>query len=517
VARIKQFSSLDNLIKGNRSSDKPVKPNENLNGSTALAMVLKEERSKRNIVKNVLLSTSLGERVDYFDYDENDKTVPSEISKIIDDLNMIFGVYSDKPNTKENSRVVKVGDQSKTKEFKGIVNFRITRESSEGRKQTPTKVQEKGTTDVFNMVLDKNKRYNKKQDMYNDPDLMKKLRKTFSERGNHVDKIDDWINTYFSQQDIFFKMKKYQPSNWSPFEYHGQDFVKFWSDFIKKTKTQSGQPVGNYTTWNPSDIWAVYDKKKVNDAIDEEFKKDQGDPKLSKVNNFLIDLMSKAKLVGISLKKIDDPKGGHIELMNIDIKSMRLARVIELKASEIDLQLDNIVKDEKVTTYIKFAKTHTMNINLNDKKKPGNLSFNTQISGSAAQGGQAPVKLVENLLNKNNQTNKFVNDWNTYPIDADSFWDQEKMWKDKYEILKSKSGNSSWPKWEGPKGFYEYITDFYKKEKPQLAITKLMQITFFYDAYKNYPKKQDFADFCINLLHLGMKVGDRFAPHAKIS
>ena len=90
------------------------------------------------------------------------------------------------------------------------------------------------------------------------------------------------------------------------------------------------------------------------------------------------------------------------------------------------------------------------------------------------------------------------------------------MWKDKYEFLRLKV-NSSWPKWEGPKGFCEYITNFYKKEKPQLAITKLMQITFFYAAYKIYPEKQDFADFCINLLHLGMKVGDRFAPHAKIS
>tara|TARA_B100000508_G_scaffold88788_1_gene69141 strand:- start:1361 stop:2908 length:1548 start_codon:yes stop_codon:yes gene_type:complete len=515
VAHIKG-KSLDNLIKDNRFSDKPLKPDDKINGSSALGKVLEQEIIKRKIGDKVTLSRSAMDKVEYIDYYETDEAnLKKKIQEIINDLEMIFGKYDDQVNKKENSRVVRVGEK-KSGAPKGVVNFRITRESSDGRKQTPTKVQEKGTTDVFNMVLDENKRYDSKQDMYKDPKLMKKLRKTFSERGNHVDKIDDWINTYFSQQDIFFQMKKYQPSNWSPFEYHGQDFVKFWSDFIKKTKTQSGQPVGNYTTWNPSDIWAVYDKKKVNDAIDEEFKKDQGDPKLSKVNNFLIDLMSKAKLVGISLKKIDDPKGGHIELMNIDTKSMRLARVIELKASEIDLQLDNIVKAEKVTTYIKFAKTHTMNINLNDKKKPGNLSFNTQISGSAAQGGQAPVKLVENLLNKNIQKDEFVNDWKNYPIDADSFWDQEKMWKHKYEILKSK-GNSSWPKWEGRTGFYNYITNFYKIGKPQLAITKLMQITFFYDAYKNYPKKQDFADFCINLLHLGMKVGDRFAPHAKIS
>ena len=521
MARIKQFDSLATLIKGNRSDNNPVKPNEKVNGSTALRKVLQEEVVKKKIDDKVTLSPSEGLRVEYFDYDEADETnLKKKIEEIIDDLNMIFGVYSDKPNAKENSRVVRVGNERKSNEFKGVVNFRIQRASSSGRKQTPTQYQEKGTTDVFNNVLERNKRYTSIADMRKDSTLMKDIRNTFSGKtakknvGNHTDKVDDWMNTFFNQQDLFF-MQKYAPSKWSKFEYHGQDWVTFWSNFIKKVKTQDGKPVGNYTTWNPSDIWAVYDKKKVNDAIDEKFKKDQGDPKLSKVNNFLIKLMKESKLVGISLKKIEGT-GAHLEEMNINLKTMKLAEVIELKASEIDLQLDNIVNAEKVTTYIKFANTHTMNINLNDKKKPGNLSFNTQISGSAAQGGQAPVKLVENLLNKNIQKDEFVNDWKNYPIDADSFWDQEKMWKHKYEILKSK-GNSSWPKWEGRTGFYNYITNFYKIGKPQLAITKLMQITFFYDAYKNYPKKQDFADFCINLLHLGMKVGDRFAPHAKIS
>ena len=62
-----------------------------------------------------------------------------------------------------------------------------------------------------------------------------------------------------------------------------------------------------------------------------------------------------------------------------------------------------------------------------------------------------------------------------------------------------------------------YINDFNKDKKPQLAITKLMQIDFYYDALNNYTSTQDYADFWIALLHLGMKVGERFAPHAKIS
>ena len=393
------------------------------------------------------------------------------------------------------------------------VNFKEKKDPKESRKQTPTKIQEKGTTDVFNRVLRENERYVSIADMRKDGKLMSQLRETFTKE--HADKIDDWMNTYWNQQDLFF-MKKYAPSKWSTFEYHKQDFVHFFSKFIKKVKTNTGEKVGDYTTWNPSDIWAVYDKDKVNTAIDDAFKEDEGDPKLSKLNNLLINLMSDSKLVGISLKKIEGT-GAHMEEMNISPKTMKLAEVIELKMKDIDLELDNIVQQEKVTTYIKFAQTHTMNINLGDKKKFGNLSFNTQIKGTAAQGGQAPVKHVEKLLHAKGNSTEFKNDHGKYPHDAGKYSKQRADWRKKYEFVKTKSKSTSWESWDD---FDEYITDFYeakKKPQPQLAVTKLMQIDFFYDALKNYSTDKDLADFFIALLHLGMKVGDRFAPHAKIS
>ena len=400
------------------------------------------------------------------------------------------------------------------------INFKERKDPKESRKQTPTQYQEKGTTDVFNNVLDRNKRYKSIKDMRKDADLMKDLRDTFSGKtarknvGDHTDKIDDWMNTFFNQQDLFF-MQKYAPSKWSKFEYHKKDWVTFWSDFIKKVKTKEGKPVGDYTTWNPSDIWAVYDKKGVNDAIDAAFKADKGDPKLSKVNNLLINLMNDSKLVGISLKKIEG-SGAHLEEMNINSKTMQLAEVLELKMSDIELQLDNIVQQEKVTTYIKYAGTHTMNINLGDKKKFGNLSFNTQVKGTAAQGGQAPVKLVEKLLIAQGSSKSFSNDHTKYPHDINEYEDHLDRWEKEYKFVKSKTKNSSWPDWDE---FNTYLSDFYlaKKPMPQLAVSKLMQVSFYYDALKNYSSAQDYADFWIALLHLGMKVGDRFAPHAKIS
>ena len=388
------------------------------------------------------------------------------------------------------------------------VNFKERKDPDESRKQTPTKIQEKGTTDVFNRVLKENKRYSDIPDMRKDGTLMRTLRDTFTKQ--HEDKIDDWMNTYFNQQDLFF-MQKYSPSGWSPFEYHKQDFVHFFQDFIKKVKTNEGKPVGDYTTWNPSDIWAVKNKKTVNDAIDKAFKLDKKDPKLSKLNNLLIRLMKDKELVGISLKKIEGT-GAHMEEMNMDAESKRLTEVLELKMSDIELQLDNIVQQEKVTTYIKFAQTHTMNINLGDKKKFGNLSFNTQIKGTAAQGGQAPVKLVEKLLTAQGSSKEFSNNHSNYPHEIDK--KNEKAWEKKYNYVKKQTKNTSWPDWEE---FKEYINDFKKDKKPQLAVSKLMQIDFYYDALNNYSSAQDYADFWIALLHLGMKVGDRFAPHAKIS
>ena len=395
------------------------------------------------------------------------------------------------------------------------VNFKEKKDPKESRDNTPTDMQEKGTTDVFNRVLDKDKRYTSVQDMKDDGDLMKELRKTFTSKGRkHEEKISGWMDTYFNQQDLFF-LKEFAPSNWSPFEYHGQDFVHFFQDFIKKVKTNEGKPVGKYTTWNPSDIWAVYNKTAVNKAIDEAFKVDKDDPKLSKVNNLLINLLDNAQLVGISLKKIEG-SSPHMEIMNTNAKTMKLAEVIELKISNIDFKIDNIVKQELVTTYIVFAGTHKMNINLNDKKRFGNLTFNTQVTGTAAQGGQAPTELVQKLLHAKGSSTEFKNDHSDkrHPKNADDFWDGAEGWKKKYEYVKTKTNSSSWPSWED---FKQYITDFYRDKKPQLAVSKLMQINFYYDALHNYSSAKDSADFWIALLHLGMKVGDRFAPHAKIS
>ena len=456
---------------------------------------------------NIIPPKSFQARTVNFEYSKSDK---KNLSKFSDYLSSIFKV----PTT-FNSSTLKLEVQGASKI---TINFKEKKDPQESRKQTPTQYQEKGTTDVFNNVLERDKRYKDISDMQKDKKLMSDLAGTFSGKtakknvGDHRDKIDDWMNTFFSQQDLFL-VGKYAPSEWSKFEYHNEDWVTFWSKFIKKVKTNDGSPVGDYTTWNPSDIWAVKNKKKCNEAIDAAFKADKGDPRLSKLNNLLIKMMKDKQLVGISLKKIDG-SGAHLEEKNLDPKSMKLSEVVELKSTDILLQLDNIVKQEKVTTYIKYAATHTMNINLGDKKKFGNLSFNTQIKGTAAQGGQAPVKDVLKLLHGKGTSRMFNNDNKSYPQKLTDYQKDSENFKNKYMNVRSTSNNTAWPLWND---FDDYIQDLYRDKKGPIAVAKLMQIDFYYDVFKNYPNPQEYADFWIALLHLGMKVGEKFAPHAKIS
>ena len=153
--------------------------------------------------------------------------------------------------------------------------------------------------------------------------------------------------------------------------------------------------------------------------------------------------MNYAKLVGVSSYQDSRWWCLYVLVMSIIPKTMKSAEVIDPQMSDTELQLDKIVQQDKVTSYIKFAKTHTMNINLNDQKKFGNLSFNTQIKGTAAQGGQAPVALVEKLVKSKGSSKEFSNSHSKYPHEIDE--KNEKVWKKKYSCVKKQTDISSWP------------------------------------------------------------------------
>ena len=178
------------------------------------------------------------------------------------------------------------------------------------------------------------------------------------------------------------------------------------------------KPVGDYTTWNPSDIWAVYEKTKVQQTI-----KDNILPKtqsLVELNSILINLFKEEKLVGISLKKVAPNKGARIKLVNIDTQSMVIGKVEKFKMKDIKFEVDNIVTGETITNTIKLGTDVDFKIIISkagSRSKPSNLSFNTFIKETpAAQGGQAPVKFVIDLMKTRASAITFTNENAKYPI-----------------------------------------------------------------------------------------------------
>ena len=428
---------------------------------------------------------------------------PDSIQKIKTHLEKQFGVIGDIKND-----TIKVGRVVRGKNVSFDVNFKKKKPVT-GGKVINTEVQEKGTTIILNQVLRKNKTFNKKQDIMADKDTATKLRECF--KGYDDDRIEDWTHSYYEQQKEF--LKKFKSNQWDEFRYDNQTFVKFFETHIKnKTVATNLKPldlVKKYTEWNPADIWAVYQMDKVKEKIDKNIT-----PKTSNVaelNNLLINLFKDRKLVGLSLKKIAPKQSANLKFVNITPSNMKLSEIEKYKMSDIDFAVDNIFEGEAIATAVKFDNgTYKIDIgHAGSRSAAGNLNFNTAIKATpGARGGQAPVAMVLKLL-KNNGTNiTFVNDHNKYPTSSGEFLKESSTFEKYYKVVKP-----YFKKTQKYSEFKKSISTLYK-DKKFIAQTKLMELHFFHDALKNYSKD---PEFWTDLLYLGLKVGEGFAPHAKIS
>ena len=426
------------------------------------------------------------------------------IQKIKTHLEKQFGVIGDIKN-----ETIKVGRVVKGKNVSFDVNFKKKKPVT-GGKVINTEVQEKGTTIILNQVLHKNKKYTKPADIMKDKDTATKLRECF--KGYDDDRIEDWTHSYYEQQKEF--LKKFQSSQWDVFRYDNQTFVKFFETHIRnKTVANNLKPldlVKKYTEWNPADIWAVYQMNKVKQKIDENIT-----PKTSNVaelNNLLINLFKERKLVGLSLKKIAPKQSATLKFVNITPGNMKLAKIEKYKMADIEFVVDNIFEGEAIAQTVKFDNgEYKIDIgHAGSRSAAGNLNFNTAIKATpGARGGQAPVAMVLKLLKSKGGTGiTFVNDHNKYPKSGEEFIEESSTFEDYYKVVKP-----YFKKTQKYSQFEKYIENLYKNKK-FIAQTKLMELHFFHDALKNYSNN---PEFWTDLLYLGMKVGEEFAPHAKIS
>jgi hypothetical protein len=235
------------------------------------------------------------------------------------------------------------------------------------------------------------------------------------------------------------------------------------------------------------------------------------------LNNLLINLMEDEDLIGISLKMVKKGDDAHIKLHNVEtspvLRNLKaFAKIEEYDMNDIHFKYDNIWQGDAsyVPTQVKIGPGDKYEINL--RKSGNNISFNTQIKGAAAQGGQTPVDMVVKMLNGK----EFKKNHTSYPQTPEKLVEESEKYERMYKLV-TKGQNA--PAYNE---FQLYLDGFYQKSAKgkQTAIVKLMMLSFWYDALTNYSSKTTkSAEFWTDLLYTGMKIkpGREFAPHAKIS
>jgi len=460
------------------------------------------------------------DKVIYVDYLNTSYEKMNNLLVNLQEVYLVKG-YGNKDIPKFSSTTASVRVQIGKTSPKPVVNFRSYTIGS----NAPTAVFENGSTFILEMVLNKNKKFKSVADIELDKDTYPTLLRLF---GNYSGSLSRWLHTYFEQQRLMFE--KYQSPNWHTFEYGDDDFVKFFSKYIKDygvySDFEAGKKLAKYTEWNPSDIYAVKNKAGVQKGLDKIFKiksKNKG-AHLGRLNAYLIRLLENKQLVGISLKQISDNTEAVLKERNTE-KNFKDPNIEDknFTINDIRFEIDNIHINQTISTYIKFGRSFGITLS-SSTSNYGNISYMTSITGASAQGGNAPVAFVNDLLREKRPKCKYKNDNSEYPRTVQEFMKPELFPKVKYTHKDFETWFNDVKKYfkkpdkhtKDYDAFYEYISGLYQKKSITGAIaaqSKLMALHFFYESLGTYAKDKE---FWLRMLYLGMKVGDRFAAHAKI-
>lgn len=377
-----------------------------------------------------------------------------------------------------------------------------------------TKVQETGTKIVFNAVL-KNKiqsNFKTEDSIMSNKYIMTELRKIFpNDRA-----IKKWSHTYYEQQKEFFN--EFRSKDWDEFDVDGEDFVAWISGKIKNVAVNGIQPVGKYTGWSPADIWAVKDRNKVKQEIEDTI----GDMEygtLAELNDKLRELINDRRLVGISLKKIKSGSDADFKYFNVDLSKAALPKEKQINGIDFEISMENS-KDEGIIagSEVEYNNSpYTIYVGRAGNSDNSNIKVETNVSTSGARGGAAPKDMVIKTLKEFGSGVSFKNEYNRYPSNAEQFESKSSKFESFYNRIRSKI--------VGVKNYEEFKGKIIKSfnsgdsKKIDVARSKLMQIHFFHDTMSIPKNKQE--EFWIDILYLSLKVNkgknQRFAPHGKIS
>ena len=326
------------------------------------------------------------------------------------------------PIFKDGKKFKKIFISSKTKKPEYKLN-EISKDSLKGKTSRQgdaktTQMQENASLKIFEILLEKNKKYSLDDLVDTYPDVLN-------------DK--SWQISFESQYEQFKKIK--EKFKLKKMKYYNRDGG--FMDFITKKVKEFG--ISKKDAWNPADIWLVKD-----DNVQKELKECKT---LQELNDKMIEMLFEGRLVGISLKKAG--KTGKYEIVNVTKskekqaqKKKEITYPFESGKLLLSLKSDGTFTNDEfnyIQDYDGKAKLLPQ-VRMYPKKNKSRVQVSYKLKGAKAELGKVPAKLRDESLLK--YSSKFVFPYGKdMPFTFEDFEKEEKDWKKKFETIKSSGIN----------------------------------------------------------------------------
>jgi len=366
-----------------------------------------------------------------------------------------------------------------------------------------TNIQEKselGSVWIFNRCLVDNRTYNSVNDIKKDPNYYE----LESIWGGIVP--TKWLESYFKQQKTM--LQKFGSLQWEEFQYGKGSFIDFVKEVLSRVRYKDEKVV--YTKWNPSDIWMIQKGKKndIKNFINENIvKSNRQSQTLAEFNDLLRGLIKNKQLIGVSLKKIGTGDAQFV-FVNVNVDGF----VSELRSQNNHVKSIQY-KSNTLESVILFENKNKIQITLNSTSRFSGLKFESVPHGSGGRGGKVVLSDLDDLMDINGIS--FERDYKKYPQTLSEFMVQEQKQEENktYKSICEKlygNGIISKPYQET----LDSIIKFYN-EGNHKGVCKLMQLQFF-KSLTDIVDKNKRDEFLTDMFYLGIKLGDKFAPHGKL-
>ena len=420
------------------------------------------------------------------------------ISCSLDDVNAMSSILGVNKTSLGNKKIV---DYQTSDGWK--LRFRESQKTGAGRAPdaATTAKQEKGSAYIFEQALKRTAPWPTEQALANDTKVMNGLREIYPE----VD--DDWISNYWKQHKVI--LREFGNGSAKKFDHSGNgSFMDFITEVVR---TNFG--IAKKDNWNPADIWMIKgDKNQLIRKIEETVYGSKDSQTIQQLNALMRGLYKSRKLVGISLKKISG-KEAKWEEYNID--KLTLDEIDEYKYPKIEIEI-NLGKDMTQDTKVQLRKSsggggYNFQIKANTSTDFSNLKWeSTPVGATAARGGKAQVDYVISLLKDNGQ--EFDKTNSNYPRELSEFKAEITKYKQMFDRVNQKVET----KCPNSNEFASNIENLFLSNQPNVANSKLMQLTFVDKVLNIQSNNKKYTEFWTDMVFLSIKKGDRFGPFGKL-